>query len=74
MRKIWFRRAGWVYRPISAVGWVLTLITAALTVQVFVAVERHSHSASDTLIGIFPYVGLFLVILGWIAHHTSTKD
>jgi len=38
---------------------------------VFVAVDRHSHSASDTLYGIFPYVVPCLIVLYWIASKTS---
>jgi len=36
-------------------------------VQVFVAVDRNSHSASDTLYGIFPYVLPALIVLEWLA-------
>jgi len=41
-------------------------------VQVFKAVDRHSHSASDTLYGIFPYVVPAAMLLEWLhrrRHH-----
>jgi len=40
--------------------------------QVFLAVDRHSHSVSDTLYGVFPYIVPCLVLLNWIASKTSS--
>jgi hypothetical protein len=37
------------------VGRALTLTAGLLIVWVFTVVDRHSHSASDTLIGTFPW-------------------
>ena len=71
MQRPWFRRWGWIYRPIAAPGWVVVALGVVFCVNVFLAVDRHSHSASDTLYGIFPYVVCALVIVGWIASHTS---
>ncbi|MDQ6887727.1 MAG: hypothetical protein M3068_10580 [Gemmatimonadota bacterium] len=71
MSHIWFRPLGWIYRPVSVAGWLVTIITLGLCVQFLVAVDRHSHSVSDTLIGVFPYAALFLIFAGWIASHTS---
>lgn len=70
MNRSWFKQWGWLYRPVSVVGWLITLLTLALVAQVFVAVDRHSHSASDTLWGVFPYAALFVIIAGWVAAHT----
>ncbi|MGO8817164.1 MAG: hypothetical protein ACLQVG_21180 [Terriglobia bacterium] len=47
------------------------LLTVVFCLQVFVAVDRHSHSVSDTFYGIFPYVVPALGILGWLASKTS---
>jgi hypothetical protein len=74
MRLHWFSRFGWLYRPVSAIGWLITAITLAMIVQVFVAVDRHSHSASDTLYGAFPYAALFVIIAGWVASHTCVES
>jgi hypothetical protein len=70
MRRPWFQKFGWVYRPASLAGWVVLFVTLGLCVWVFVVVDRRSHSASDTLIGVFPYTSLFLIIAGWIASNT----
>jgi hypothetical protein len=71
MKKGWFKEWGWVYQPISWQGWFCFLLTLAFCVQVFTAIDRHSHSASDTLYGIFPYVVPAFGILGWIASKTK---
>ncbi|HZP67222.1 MAG TPA: hypothetical protein VFB32_13045 [Rudaea sp.] len=67
----WFCCWGWVYRPVSLWGWLAVLATATFCAQVFVAVDRHSHSASDTLYGVFPYVVCALGLLNWLASKTS---
>lgn len=69
----WFRHWGWIYRPVNWQGWIASLLTLAFCVRVFAAVDRHSHSASDTLYGIFPYVISALVVLNWIASKTTPK-
>jgi hypothetical protein len=70
MRHNWFASWGWVYRPVSWQGFFLVLLVGVFCVQVFIAVDRHSHSASDTLYGIFPYVVPSLMLLNWIASKT----
>ena len=67
MNRPWFRQWGWIYRPVSVAGVVITLLFLAFCVNVFTAVDRQSHSVSDTLYGIFPFwVPAFLVWV-WIA-------
>ena len=52
-------------------GWLVTLLFIAFCINVFVAVDRNSHSSSDTLYGIFPFwVPAFLLWL-WIAGKKS---
>jgi len=71
MKRVWFCHWGWIYRPISVQGWIIVLLAAAFCVNVFLAVDRHSHSASDTLYGIFPFVVPAVGIVGWIASKTT---
>jgi hypothetical protein len=71
MTRCWFQAWGWIYRPVSWQGFGLTLLTLLFCVQVFVAVDRHSHSVSDTLYGIFPFVVPALMLLNWAASKTS---
>jgi hypothetical protein len=71
MRREWFAPWGWIYRPVSWQGVSVVLVTVIFCVQVFLAVDRHSHSASDTLYGIFPFVVPALMLLNWVATKTS---
>jgi hypothetical protein len=74
MKQVWFKKYGWIYVPVSVMGWLVTMITFILCLWVFIAVDRRSHSVSDTLIGVFPYATLFIIIAGWIASNTSVKE
>ncbi len=67
----WFAPLGWIYRPVSWQGAVVLLLTLAFCVQVFIAVDSRSHSVTDTLYGVFPYLVCSLGILNWIAGKTS---
>jgi hypothetical protein len=71
MRNYWFKRFGWFHMPVSWQGAVLWLVGLAFCVQVFVAIDRHSHSVSDTLYGIFPYFVCCFLLLDWVASNTS---
>ena len=73
MKRLWFKKWGWIYRPTNVVGWMLCVIVLAMIVRVFIVVDMHSHSASDTLIGVFPWALIAIATLGWIASKTSKK-
>lgn len=73
MKKPWFREWGWIYYPSAWPGVVLVIVVVVFCIQVFLAVDAHSHSVSDTLYGIFPYVVPSLLILLWIASKTSER-
>lgn len=74
MKPRWFKPWGWIYFPISWQGGLIVLLTLAFYVQVFLAVDRQSHSVSDTLYGIFPYVVPALMLLNWVATKTSYDE
>ena len=67
----WFVSWGWVYRPVTWQAFGCVLLAAGFCVQVFLAVDRHSHSASDTLYGVFPYIVPCLMLLNWVASKTG---
>ncbi len=73
MKKNWFVPWGWIYRPSGVVGFLLVTFAAAFCVQVFLVVDANSHSASDTLYGIFPYVVPCLLLLDWVASRSSSR-
>jgi hypothetical protein len=65
---------GIIFFPISFIGVVLYLLTIAFCITAFISIDRHSHSVSDTLYGIFPYFISAFTLLFWIANNTATKD
>jgi len=50
------------------------LLALAFCLQVFIAIDRHSHSASDTLYGFFPFAAPTFLLLIWVAERTSTAE
>ena len=68
----WFRPWGWVHRPASVEGAAVTILAALFCVNVFIAIDRNSHSNTDTLYGIFPFVVPTLMLLNWVASKTSS--
>lgn len=71
MKTQWFKPWGWIYRPVSLQGMLVCLLASAFCIQVFFAIDRQSHSASDTLYGIFPYIVPTLILVYWVASKTS---
>jgi hypothetical protein len=45
----------------------------AFCAQVFWAIDRRSHSVTDTLYGVFPFFVCTFLLLAWIATHTSNE-
>jgi hypothetical protein len=74
MTRRWFKPWGWIYRPSSWQGVVLVLLAAGFCLRVFVAVDRHSHSVSDTLFGVFPFIVPSVMLLNWVASKTSPRE
>lgn len=71
MNAIWFRPWGWLFRPVSVAGWLAVSMTLLLCINAFAAIDRHSHSVSDTLYGVFPYFACSFLLLNWLAGKTS---
>lgn len=67
----WFKKAGWVYVPISIIGSFLTVCTLIFCITVFIAIDKNAHSATDTLYGVFPYFVSAFTILFWVASNSS---
>jgi hypothetical protein len=71
MKQIWFKKAGWIYLPIHAMGILITLAAIAFIVPVCMAVFRNGHSISDDLYEIFVYTTCTAFWWKWIADKTS---
>ena len=73
MKIQWFKQLGWFYLPVSLPGAVISLAALAFCVQVFFAIDRKSHSASDTLYGVFPFFACAFLLFDWLVGRTSDK-
>jgi hypothetical protein len=71
MNADWFRRCGWFCVPVSAAGAVIWLVAAAFCVTVVLAVDRHSHSVSDTFYGVFPFLACTFLLVDWIGRRAG---
>ena len=71
MKNFWFQRWGWLPRPVSWQGWLVVGLALLFCAQIFRALDRHSHSASDTLYHFFPYFTCCFLLVDWVARHTS---
>jgi hypothetical protein len=74
MKTPWFKQLGWFYLPVSLPGVVITLAALAFCAQVFPAIDLKSHSAADTLYGVFPFFACAFLLFDWLAGRTSSKS
>jgi hypothetical protein len=71
MNNIWFKKFGWIYIPVHAMGLLITFIGLVLNMVFFVAIDRNSSSASDTWIEFFVYFTCVAFWWRWVAEKTS---
>jgi hypothetical protein len=71
MKSTWFSRTGWFYVPASVAGAIVSLLAIIFCTTVFIAVDRHSHSVSDTLYGVFPFFACTFLLVDRVASRTS---
>lgn len=71
MNTIWFKKIGWAYLPTHIIGIAITIACIVLNIIFFISIDRHSHSASDTLTTFFVYFTGVAFWWKWIADKTS---
>jgi len=71
MKQTWFRKAGWIYLPIHAMGILVTLGAIVFMVPVCMAVFRNGNSVGDDLYKVFVYASCTVFWWKWIAEKTS---
>ncbi len=71
VKTAWFKRVGWFLIPASVPAAVICVAAALFCLTVFQAVDRHSHSVSDTLYGVFPSFACAFLLLDWFARRCS---
>lgn len=73
IKQSWFKKFGIIYLPVSIIGYLFYFLAILFCITVFTAIDRNSHSASDTLYGVFPYFVSAFTVLFWIASNTSAE-
>jgi hypothetical protein len=73
MKAKWFKRFGWFYCPVSIPGAIVCILAILFCVTVFRAIDRNSHSAGDTLCGVFPFFVCTFLMVDWIGSRTSEQ-
>ena len=71
MHTAWFVPLGWVHAPRGGAGWLVTLTALAYMIQVFLAIDAHAHSVTDTLYSVYPHWGVTFLGWDWIARRTA---
>lgn len=71
MARSWFRPWGWIFLPVAWQGVLVTLGALAFSLQIFLFVDAHSHSVSDTLYGVFAYLVPCWILVYWVATKTA---
>jgi len=74
MKKPWFKKAGWIFLPTTVSGAIVTALFLLFCTHIFIVIDGRSHSVSDTLYGIFPFVVPAFLLYLWIGSQTSDKQ
>jgi membrane protein DedA with SNARE-associated domain len=69
----WFQRKGPLFFPVSLVGWLIAIAAIGYCVYLFIDIDRHSHSVSDTLMNFVVSSLIVAVAYSIIAFFTSKK-
>jgi len=73
MNTIWFKRTEIFFVPISLMGWLLLSGAMAYAGYIFIAIDRKSHSVSDTLMNFAFNLLLIVGAYALVAFLTSKK-
>ena len=68
-----FAPLGPSYRPTGVAGWFFTVIALAFIANCFWAIDRHSHSVSDTFYGLYPFAGVTYLLWDRLAQALSRE-
>ncbi len=71
MKETWFKKYGWVYLPVNAMGVIVSLLAIAFMIPVVIAADRSAHSVSDELYEIFICATCTAFWWKWVAEKTS---
>ncbi|GGY32127.1 hypothetical protein GCM10008098_26920 [Rhodanobacter panaciterrae] len=71
MAQVWFVPFGWVHRPVTLAGWLITLAAVAYMLQLFLAMAAHAHSITDMLYAIYLHWGVTFLGWEWVARRAG---
>ena len=71
--QVWFKKAGWFYLPVHAMGIVVTLVMIIFLVAGCVALIRHDDAMTNNTFKIFIAASCAGFWWKWIADKTSGK-
>ncbi len=71
MKQAWFKKAGWIYLPVTTVGFAVTLLAILFMIPVCIALVRSGHSVTDDMYEIFVYGTCTAFWWKWVAEKTS---
>lgn len=71
MKVIWFKKIGWLYIPVHAMGLLITALAIIFLGLVYISIVRKGHSVSDDLYHMFVYTTCTVFWWKWIADKTS---
>ena len=67
----WFTKSGWLYLPVSAMGFVVTIMAIVFLIPIYMAIVRNGHSVSDDLYSMFVFTTCTAFWWKWVAEKTS---
>lgn len=70
----WFKRWGWVYRPVHPIGWIVMIAAFAFLVQIFLVLDAQAHSVTDMLYRFYVYAVPTFLGLMWIGERASGEQ
>ncbi|MFA4942091.1 MAG: hypothetical protein WC564_00425 [Patescibacteria group bacterium] len=71
MPKPWFKKTGWIHRPITWAGYFSLLFFLLFAVNIVVIVGLRSNSIPDTFLGSLPYLISVFLLYEWVAWRQS---
>jgi uncharacterized membrane protein len=69
-----FKKSGWIYVPVSILGWLITIIYLSISIYTLVAIDKNYNSFTNSFIRFFPYFVSYSVVFFWIAGNTRSDE
>jgi len=66
-----YKKTKFIHVPVTIPAYIIYLLVIIFLVTVFIAIDKNSHSVSDTFYGVFPYFVSTFLLVEWFASKTS---